>query len=117
MAHGEIDLQRAKPPARPERRAASVCALMRAQAKPGRADQFEALLGDFAFQVRAEERGCVSYVITRLLGSESHFAVHARFAGWHSFQRHALTAHMKRALPRLTALLATPISLEIFLEA
>ncbi|MDX2277500.1 MAG: antibiotic biosynthesis monooxygenase [Hyphomonadaceae bacterium] len=89
---------------------------MRAQTKPGVADQFEALLGDFAFKVLAEERGCSSYVATRQLGSDNQFAVHARFVGWHSFQRHAVTAHMKRALPRLNALLATPVSLEIFIE-
>lgn len=117
MARGGIDLRMAEQALRPAPKAASVCALVRAETKPGRADQFEALLGDFAFQVRGEERGCVSYVVTRLLGSDTHFAVHARFASWRSFQRHALTAHMKRALPRLTALLATPISLEIFLEA
>lgn len=93
-----------------------VCAIMRAQVRPGAADRFEALLGDFVYTVLAEERGCTSYVATRQLGSDNHFAVHARFAGWHSFQRHAVTAHMKRALPRLSALLATPVSLEIFIE-
>jgi quinol monooxygenase YgiN len=93
-----------------------ICAVMCAQVKPGFSDQFEALLNDFVYTVNAEERGCTSYVATRQLGADNHFAVHARFVGWHSFQRHALTAHMKRALPRLNALLATPVSLEIFVE-
>lgn len=112
---GGLDIQSwARVPATPKSR--GVCVVMRGQTKPGDADQFESLLGDFVFKVLADERGCSSYVATRLLGSENNFAVHARFVGWHSFQRHALTAHMKRALPRLSALLATPVSLEIFIE-
>lgn len=112
---GGLDMQTwARLPAEPRTR--GVCAVMRAQTKPGVADQFEALLSDFVFKVLSEERGCSSYVATRLLGSDNTFAVHARFNGWHSFQRHAITAHMKRALPRLSALLATPVSLEIFIE-
>lgn len=112
---GDLDMQRwARVPA--QTRSRGVCAVISAQTKPGLADQFETLLNDFVFTVQSEERGCASYVATRLLGSENHFAVHARFHGWHSFQRHAVTAHMKRALPRLSALLATPVSLEIFIE-
>lgn len=110
-----LDIQTwARVPAAPRPR--SVCVVMRGQTKPGDADQFETLLNDFVDKVQTLERGCSSYVATRLLGSENNFAVHARFAGWHSFQRHAITAHMKRALPRLSALLATPVSLEIFIE-
>jgi quinol monooxygenase YgiN len=112
---GGLDIQAwARVPCAPRTR--GICAILRAQVKAGFADQFEALLNDFAFTVLAEERGCASYVATRQLGADNHFAVHARFIGWHSFQRHALTAHMKRALPRLNALLATPVSLEIFVE-
>jgi quinol monooxygenase YgiN len=112
---GGVDIQTwARVPIAPRSR--GVCAVMRAQIKPGFADQFESLLNDFAFKVLAEERGCTSYVATRQMGGDNQFAVHARFAGWHSFQRHALTAHMKRALPRLNALLAAPVSLEIFIE-
>jgi hypothetical protein len=50
------------------------------------------------------------------MGSRQHFAVHARFTCWDAFNAHAETAHLERVLPRLTALLATPISMELFLE-
>jgi quinol monooxygenase YgiN len=50
------------------------------------------------------------------MGSRRHFVVHARFVDWRAFQRHAETPHFNRMLPRLTALLAAPVSMEIFLE-
>ena len=58
----------------------------------------------------------MSYAATRVLGSQTHFAVHARFSGWKAFRGHAETAHMKAALPQLTALLGSAVALEIFLE-
>lgn len=94
----------------------SVCMVMRAETHPGEDEEFAALLSDLAHRVRAEETGCRSYVVTRAMGSRSHFAVHARFLDWKSFKRHAETAHMDRALPRLTARLVAPWSMEIFME-
>src|SRR5690349_19512677 len=86
-----------------------VCAILRAETKPGRDEDFAALLGDLAFHVRNEEPGCESYVVTRAMGSPSHFAVHARFDDWHAFEAHADTAHMAKLMPRLSALLAAPL--------
>lgn len=90
--------------------------VMRAETKPGEDEAFEALISDFAYSVRAEETGCRSYVVTRELGSREHFAVHARFTTWQAFERHAETPHMNSVLPRLTARLAAPWSMEIFME-
>jgi quinol monooxygenase YgiN len=98
------------------RSAQAVCAIVRAETRVGADLEFEALLGDLAHRVRAEEPGCNAYVVSRMLGSRQHFAVHARFASWRAFARHAETEHLTRLLPRLTALLAAPISLEIFFE-
>jgi quinol monooxygenase YgiN len=89
---------------------------LRGETHAGRDEDFLALLSDFAHRVRAEEAGCTSYVITRPLGSRQHFAVHAHFDGWDAFRAHAETEHMQRALPRLTACLAAPVAMEIFLE-
>jgi quinol monooxygenase YgiN len=97
-------------------RARAVCAVVRAEVRPGAGDVFEALLRDFAEEVAADEPGCASYVVTRTFGSRTHFAVHARFLGWPGFRAHGETEHAKRLLPRLTALLAAPISMELFLE-
>lgn len=96
--------------------AQSVCVVLRAEAKIGADEDVEWLLNDLAIRVRAEEPGCTSYVITRMMGSHEHFAVHARFKDWDTFNAHAETAHLARVLPRLTALLASPVSMEIFLE-
>ena len=93
-----------------------LCVIIRAEAKPGADGDVEALLCDLAYQVCADEPGCAAYVVTRSMGSTEHFAVHARFADWEAFNAHAETAHLARVLPRLTALLATPISMEIFAE-
>lgn len=95
----------------------SVCALVRAEVRTGRDEEFAALLGDLAHQVRAEEPGCTSYFVTRMMGSPNHFAVHARFRDWHAFEGHADTEHLARIMPRLAAMLATPLSMEIFVEA
>jgi quinol monooxygenase YgiN len=54
--------------------------------------------------------------VTRAIGSPHHFAVHARFADWSAFKGHAETPHLERALPRLNALLASPIAMEIYFE-
>ncbi len=69
---------------------------------------------DFAYQVRDGEVGCDSYVVTRMIGSRNHFAVHAQFTDIDALERHADTQHMAVAMPRLSALLATPLSMEIF---
>jgi quinol monooxygenase YgiN len=94
----------------------AVCVVMRAETNPGEDEEFEALMSDLAYSVRSDETGCRSYVVTRELGSRAHFAIHARFANWQSFERHADTPHMTRALPRLSARLAAPLSMEIFME-
>lgn len=93
-----------------------VCATARIETAAGREDEALALLSDMAFAVRAEEDACVSYAITRVLGSTQHIAIHARFADWDAFKDHAETAHMNRLLPRLSPLLTAPIALEVFLE-
>jgi len=98
------------------RTARAVCVIARAETLPDRDEEFEALMRDLAFAVRAEEPGCMSYVITRQMGSRQHFAIHAQFSDWAAFDGHAETAHLSRALPRLTRCLAAPLSLEIFLE-
>jgi quinol monooxygenase YgiN len=94
----------------------AVCVVIRAQARVGSDEEIASLLADLAVRVRADEPECISYVVTRMIGSSEHFAVHARFASWDAFNAHAETPHLSRVLPRLTALLATPISMELFLE-
>lgn len=94
----------------------AVCAVVRAETRDGAATEFAALLSDLAYRVRAEEDGCTSYVVTRVMGSPKHFAVHARFADWQAFEGHAETPHLRRMLPRINALLASPIAMEIYLE-
>ena len=94
----------------------AVCVLIRAQARAGADEKVASLLAELAARVRADEPECKSYVVTRMMGSSEHFAVHARFASWDAFNAHAETPHLSRVLPRLTALLATPISMELFLE-
>jgi quinol monooxygenase YgiN len=91
-----------------------ICAVLKAETHPGFDEEFEALLRDFAYQVRDGEAGCDSYVVTRMIGSRNHFAVHAQFSDMDAFERHADTKHMAKTMPRLNALLATPISMEIF---
>lgn len=91
-----------------------VCAIVRLETREGAGEACEALLRDFAFLVEADEPGCRSYVVTRTLGSRTHFAAHARFADMRAFEAHADTDHMKRVMPRLNALLTAPISMEIF---
>lgn len=97
-------------------RTEAVCVVARAEARAGADEELAALLADLAACVRANEPGCTSYFVTRMMGSSAHFAVHARFASWDVFEAHAETPHLTRVLPRLTALLATPISMELFLE-
>ena len=77
----------------------------------------DALLSDLAHRVRAEEIGCESYVVTRAMGSSEHFVIHARFSDWASFEGHPDTPHFKRFMPRLNALLASPVAMEIYVEA
>lgn len=94
----------------------AVCLIARAEARAEDEDEVAGLLQDLAEDVRAEERGCLSFSVTRALGSSTHFAVHARFSDMRAFQRHGLTKHMRKAMPELSARLATPVSLEVFLE-
>jgi quinol monooxygenase YgiN len=98
------------------RRGAAVCMVARAETLAGADEDFERLISDFAERVREDEPDCLSYVATRVMGTREHFAVHARFANWRAFNRHAETAHMDEALPSLTGLLASAVSLEIFIE-
>ncbi|MGE0743504.1 MAG: putative quinol monooxygenase [Hyphomonadaceae bacterium] len=94
----------------------AICLIVRAEARAGADEDVEALLRDHAHRVLAEEPGCETYVVTRLIGSREHFAAHARFIDWPAFARHGETTHLQRIMPKLTALLATPISMEIFYE-
>ncbi len=94
----------------------AVCVTVRGEACEGAEGEFERLLKDLAFAVDLDEPGCTSYVLTRQMGSHRHFVVHARFVDWRAFQWHAETPHFNRMLPRLTSLLAAPVSMEIFLE-
>ena len=94
----------------------AVFLIARAEAHVEDEDQVEALLQDLATDIRMDEPGCLSYSVTRSLGSATHFAVHAQFQSMRAFQRHGLTRHMKRAMADLKARLATPVSLEVFLE-
>lgn len=91
-----------------------VCVLMRYEGGRGSEHELSGLLTDFAHQVHDEEAGCLSYVVTQAMGSATHFVVHAQFVDWSAFEAHAETPHMNRLLPRLTALLDAPISMEIF---
>lgn len=101
---------------RPARHLGAVCVTARLEAQPGAELQVEQGLAHFASAVRAEEPGCTSYYISRQIGSNRHFAVHARFADWSAFNVHAETPHMEYALARLTPALSAPVALEIFLE-
>lgn len=99
-----------------DRAGASVCVIVRTETLPGAEQDFARVISDLQRKVRSDEPDCLSYVVTRMMGSESHFAIHARFCNWRAFSRHAETAHVTDALPRLMALLAQPVSMEIFLE-
>jgi quinol monooxygenase YgiN len=90
--------------------------IVRAETREGCDEQVAALLRQVAERVREREPECWSYVVTRLIGSREHFAVHARFSSFAAFNAHAETPHLTDALPRLAAMLATPISMEIFVE-
>jgi quinol monooxygenase YgiN len=111
---GWAEPSQARPARAPRPRA--VCAILRAETRPGVDNEFEALMSDLAHHVRAAEAGCDSYTVTRAMGSEAHFVVHARFLDWDAFEGHADTPHLNRLMPRLSALLAAPLSMEIFLE-
>lgn len=93
-----------------------VCVIVRAETHDGQDRAFEVLLKDLAVQIGQDEPRCSAYVVSRAMGSPNHFAVHARFQDWRAFLDHSETPHFNRALPRLTALLASPVSLEIFFE-
>ena len=94
----------------------SVCAVMRVEALPGADGEMETLLGSFARRVRDDEPDCLSYIVTRALGSRTQFVAHACFVDWSGFKAHGETAHLDRLLPVLTPLMAAPVSIEIFLE-
>lgn len=91
-----------------------VCVLLHYAGKEHSERDLRALLADFVEQARGEEPGVLSYVVTQALGSATHFVVHAQFSDWSAFEAHAETQHMRRFLPRLTALLAAPISMELY---
>lgn len=91
-----------------------MCVLLHYAGKPESENDLGALLADFAHRASAEEAGLLSYVVTQAMGSATHFTVHAQFADWDAFEAHAETEHMQRFLPRLTELLAGPISMELF---
>ncbi len=97
-------------------RTRAVCAVLRFETNVGKDEDFEALMSDLAYRVSIDEDGCTSYVLTRMIGSRRHFAVHARFADLNAFNAHAETEHLTQLMPRLTALLAAPIAIEIFYE-
>lgn len=111
MADGE-DIGHPEPAAH----AGAVCVILRGRAVGGAGADLIQLLNELAGWVRADEPGCDSYVVTREVGAPDRFAVHARFADWAAFNAHAETAHLNSILPRVTARLASPISMEIFLE-
>lgn len=94
----------------------AVCAIVRVETLSGKSGEFASILSDLAHRVRNEEDGCTSYHVTRAMGSIDHFAVHARFEDWAAFEGHAETPHLKRALPRINALLASPIAMELYLD-
>lgn len=93
-----------------------LCVIVRGEAVEGLDEEVVRLLAELSDNVRRNESGCLSYVATRVIGSKTHFAIHARFTGWIAFHRHAQTPHMRKAMPLLTALMASPVTLEIFLE-
>lgn len=95
---------------------AVVCVIVRAEARPGEDERIEKWLRTFAYQVRNEELGCDSYVVTRLIGSREHFAAHARFIDWDAFKLHGETAHLEELLARMSPYLASPITMEIYFE-
>lgn len=94
----------------------AVSAVLRLEACAGADEELETLLRDLAAAVHADEPDCLSYAPSRQIGSRAHFAVHVRFASMEAFNAHAETAHMDRLLPRIMALLAAPVAMEIFLE-
>jgi quinol monooxygenase YgiN len=94
----------------------AVCAIVRVETLAGKSAEFAALLSDLAHRVRSEEDGCTAYHVTRALGSPDHFAVHARFEDWKAFKGHGETVHLKRALPRINALLASSIAMGLYLD-
>jgi len=114
-ARGDEGVAFHKPLHAPE--ANAVCVVVRVVSRAGSDEVLGALLNDFALQVRKAEPDCTSYVVTRMIGSRDHFAVHARFACWGAFNAHAETLHLARVLPRVSPLLAAPISMEIFVES
>jgi quinol monooxygenase YgiN len=92
-----------------------VCVLLHYVGKANEEASLHALLAAFARDACNEEPGLLSYVVSQAMGSASHFVVHAQFIDWSAFEAHAETAHMRRLLPQLTALLGAPISMELFL--
>lgn len=108
---GKSPDQRKRPPPQ-----GAVCAVVRVETRAGTGTEFVSILSDLAHRVRNEEDGCTNYSVTRAMGSPDHFAVHARFEDWTAFKDHAETPHLKRAMPRINALLASPLALEIYLE-
>jgi quinol monooxygenase YgiN len=94
----------------------AVCIIVRGEAREGEAERVEKLLRTYAYQVRNEELGCDAYTVTRLIGSEHHFAVHGRFINWDALKTHGETDHLHKLMEQMTPHLATPISIEIYVE-
>lgn len=94
-----------------------VFVIVRAETLPGAEAEFERVTAEFSARVRREEPGCISYVVTREMGSRTRFAIHARFSMWRAFRQDPETKHFNETLPHVTALLARPLSMEIFVEA
>lgn len=91
-----------------------VCALLHYAGRDDVEHDLRSLLAEFVHEASSEEPGLLSYVVTQAMGSSTHFVVHAQFTDWGAFEAHAETQHMQRFLPRLTALLAAPISMELY---
>lgn len=95
---------------------AAVCVIVRAEAHDGQHERVGKLLRTYAYQVRNEELGCESYLVTRLIGSEHYFAAHGRFIDWDAFVAHGETEHLHKLMEQMKPYLATPISIEIYFE-
>lgn len=108
-------LRQAEATKKPVRRTA-VCITVRAEAREGAQERVGALLRAYAHQVRSEELGCDSYTVTCLIGSDQYFAAHGRFIDWDAFTAHGETEHLHKLMEQMTPHLATPISIEIYVE-
>jgi len=109
-----MGLARAKTSKREASGTRVVCVLLHYAGREDAEQSLRSLLSEFVHQASNEEPGLLSYVVTQAMGLSNHFVVHAQFVDWSAFEAHAETPHMQRFLPRLKALLAAPISMELF---